>query len=140
MLSPLRYLFICTLLPSRPLNSLPPCINSIFYLADCCHPFLRSWLHNNNASPISMIVPSSLGPPWPARPGYLHPFVHRLTKEISPWFNPFNELAFIPSSLIHHQLFASGRGRTSHIYGSSDRLPPATWLFSHSPLPKFAQC
>ena len=87
-----------------------------------------------------MILPSFLGPPWPARPGYLHPFAHRLTKETSPWFDPFHELAPIPSSLIQHQLFASGRRQTSHILRSSDGLHPAIQLSGHSPLPKLAQC
>ncbi|EDR06048.1 uncharacterized protein LACBIDRAFT_329113 [Laccaria bicolor S238N-H82] len=36
--------------------------------------------HKTNASPTSTIVPPFLGPPWLARPGHLHPFVHRLTK------------------------------------------------------------
>ncbi|KIK00557.1 hypothetical protein K443DRAFT_80090, partial [Laccaria amethystina LaAM-08-1] len=67
----------------------------------------------------------------------LHPSEHRLTKEISLWFNPFNELASIPSSLIQHQLFSSGRRQASHIHLSSNRLRP---LFGHSPLPKLARC
>ena len=86
-----------------------------------------------------MIVPSFLGPPWPARPSHLHPFGHRLTEQISPWFNSFNELASIPISLIQRQLFASGRRRTSHIHRSFDRLRPAMRLFGHSPLAKLAQ-
>ena len=101
-LSPLRYLFIRTLLPSRPLNSLPPRIYSVFCVAGCPHPLRRSWFHNTR-------------------------------------FNPFNELASIPSSLIQRQLFASGRRRTSHIHRSFDRLRPAMWLFGHSPLAKLAQ-
>ncbi|KIK06282.1 hypothetical protein K443DRAFT_89796, partial [Laccaria amethystina LaAM-08-1] len=52
------------------------------------------------------------------------------------WFNPFDELAAIPSSLIQHHLFASGHRQTSHIHRSSDRLRPVVWLFGHSPLPK----
>ncbi|EDR05942.1 uncharacterized protein LACBIDRAFT_329101 [Laccaria bicolor S238N-H82] len=36
--------------------------------------------HKTNANPTSTIVPPFLGPPWLARPGHLHPFVHRLTK------------------------------------------------------------
>ena len=64
----------------RPLNSLSPRIHSILTLADRPHPFLRPSFYKTNASPTSMIVPSFLGPPWPARPGHLHPVVHRLTK------------------------------------------------------------
>jgi len=88
--------------------------------------------------PTSMIPPSSLA--WSARPGHLHPFVHRLTKEILPWFNPFNELTPILSLLIQPWCIASGHKQTSHIHRSSDQLPPALWLFSHPPLPKLAQC
>ena len=99
----------------RLLNSLSPRIYLIFCLTDCPYPLLRSWFHNTNASPTSMIVSSSLGPPWPARPSHLNSFVHRPTKEILPWINPFNELASIPSSLIQHQLCASGRRQTSHV-------------------------
>ena len=62
---------------SRPSS---PRIHGIFSLADRPHPLLRPWFCKPNASPTSMIVPSFLGPPWPARPGHLHPFVHRLTK------------------------------------------------------------
>ncbi|KIJ92007.1 hypothetical protein K443DRAFT_42188, partial [Laccaria amethystina LaAM-08-1] len=70
----------------------------------------------------------------------LHPFVHRVTKEILPWFNPFNELSSIPSSLFQHQLFPSGHRQTSHIHRPSDRLHPAVWLFGHFLPPKFALC
>ncbi|EDQ99440.1 uncharacterized protein LACBIDRAFT_335014 [Laccaria bicolor S238N-H82] len=38
--------------------------------------------------------------------------------EISPLSNPVNELASIPSSLVEHRIFASGRRQTPHI----DRL------------------
>ena len=74
------YSFIPSSLP-RPLNSLSlPRIHSIFPLADGPHPLLRPWFYKTNASPTPMTVPSFLGPPWPARPGHLHPVVHRLTK------------------------------------------------------------
>ena len=99
-LSPLRYLFIHTISLPRLLNSLSPRIYLIFCRTDCPYPLLRSWFHNTNASPTSMIVSSSLSQPWPTRPGHLHPFVHRPTKEILPWFKPIKELASIPSSLI----------------------------------------
>ncbi|KIJ90970.1 hypothetical protein K443DRAFT_115810 [Laccaria amethystina LaAM-08-1] len=69
-----------------------------------------------------MILPSFPGPPWPTRHAHLYPFVHRLTKEILLWCNPFNELASIPSSLIQHQLFPSGHRQTSHIHRSFDQL------------------
>ena len=131
-LSPLRYLFIHTISLPRLLNSLSPRIYLIFCLIDCPYPLLRSWFHNTNASPTSMVVSSSLGPPWPARPSHLQPFVHRPLKEISPWFNPFNELASIPSSLM---LVAAGRPLTY-----IDRRLGCAQLRGYSPLPKFAQC
>ena len=86
-----------------------------------------------------MIVPPFLGPPWPARPGHLHSFVHRLTKEASPWCNPFNEIASIPSSLIQRRLFASDHRQTFHIHRSSVRLRPAIRLCGHSFLRKPVQ-
>ena len=135
----MRYLFIRSLLLPRPLNSLSPRIYSIFCLADFPCSLLRPWFHTTNASSTSMIVPSFLGPPWPARPSHLHPFVRRLTKEIPPWFDPFDELAPTSSSLIQHQPFAGGRRQTSRIQRASDRLHPAIWLFGHSPLPTLAK-
>ena len=126
----ITYSFVPFSLP-RPLNSLSPCIYSIFCLANCSRSLLRSWFHHTNVSPTSMIVPSFQGPP---RRGHSHPFLHRLTKEISVWFNHFNELDSIPSS----QLFPSDRTQTSPIHRSPHRLRPAVWLFRHSPLPKLA--
>ena len=123
----------------RPLNSLSPRIYSIFCLADFPYSLLRPWFHTTNASSTSMIVPSFLGPSWPARPGHLHPFVRRLTKEIPPWFDPFNEFAPTSSSLIQHQPFAGGRRQTSRIQRAFDRLHPAIWLFGHFSLPTLAQ-
>ena len=77
-----------------------------------------------------MIVPSIYGP---LRPGHSHRFLLD-SKELSLWFNPFNELASIPSS----QPFPSGRRQTSHILRSPHRLRPAVWLFRHSRLPVLA--
>ena len=134
----MTYSFVPFTLP-RPPNSLSPRIYSIFCLADYPRSLLRRWFHHTNARSTSMIVPSFLGPPWPARPGHLHSFVHRLTKEASPWCNPFNEIASIPSSLIQRRLFASDRRQTFHLHRSSVRLRPAIRPFGHSFLRKPVQ-
>ena len=58
-----RLCLTCSFIPSslpRPLNSLSPCMHSIFSLADCPHPSYRPWFYKTNASPTSMIVPSFL--------------------------------------------------------------------------------
>ena len=85
-----RFCFTYTFIPSslsRPLNPLSPRMHSVFSLADRPYPLLRPWFNKTNASPTSMIIPSFLGPPWPARPGHLHPVVHRLTKGPSTYID-----------------------------------------------------
>jgi len=85
-ISPLVGYCPCVTYSSVPfplLPSLSPRIYSIFCLANCPRSLLRSRFHNTNAT-TSIIVPSLLGPPWPGRPGHLHPFVHRHTELVDP--------------------------------------------------------
>ena len=121
----------------QPLDAFSPRMYSIFCSLTVPVRYLGP---SFMTSPTSMILLSFLGPPLPARPGHLHPFVHRLTKEISLSFNPFNEVASTPSLLIPHQLFASGCRQTFHMHRSSHWLRPPIRLFGHSPLPRLAQC